>query len=241
MPWQNADERERDGRHDHERYRKRLEPAYDQHIDEQQHDGEGESKIAKDFDRHLPFTVPLDRRLGESRGLHGVVARDAGAVDSQLVELRIHGEDRVHWRLDLFGDIARHIDRWTEILSHTRTFACSRHHCDKPGERLWARCRCDGQREQCVHRRPLFERQARNDGALFTRRGRTHDTGGRTRQCEVQRLGDLLYARAGLRRTDAIDAEGALLLRCFHGPVDVHDPRRRLEHVLHLRRRLEPR
>jgi hypothetical protein len=38
-----------------------LEPPDHQHVDEQQHDREGDAEVAEDLDGHLPFAVPLDR------------------------------------------------------------------------------------------------------------------------------------------------------------------------------------
>ena len=51
-----------------------TEPANHKHIDQHQHRGECESKIAKDFDGDVPFAIPL----------HGVVVSrfGHGGVDS---------------------------------------------------------------------------------------------------------------------------------------------------------------
>ena len=75
MSWQDADEREGNGRHDHEGNGEGLEPSHHQHVDEQEHHREGDSQIAEDFDGHLPFAVPLKGGFFQILGGRGVVAR----------------------------------------------------------------------------------------------------------------------------------------------------------------------
>jgi hypothetical protein len=56
---QNADEGERNRRHDDGRRDERAEPAHDEHIDQDQDHREGESKVTKDFHRDMPLPIPL--------------------------------------------------------------------------------------------------------------------------------------------------------------------------------------
>ncbi len=61
---QDTDERKRYCRHDCKRCFERLEPADDENVDKDHHQGrKGDTHIAKDLVRDVPFAVPLHRIL----------------------------------------------------------------------------------------------------------------------------------------------------------------------------------
>ena len=56
---QDADQRQGNRRHNHQRHDERSEPSHHEHIDEHQHGGKREPQIAKHLNRDMPFTIPL--------------------------------------------------------------------------------------------------------------------------------------------------------------------------------------
>ena len=70
---QDADERERNRCHHHQRRDERTEPADHQNVDQHQDGGEGQSKVAEDLDGDVPFAVPFHRGLIIAERQFGVV------------------------------------------------------------------------------------------------------------------------------------------------------------------------
>ena len=64
-----AYQRKWNGGHHDERREERTEPADHQDVDENQHSGEGEPEIAKDFDCNVPFAVPFQGGFCVGEGL----------------------------------------------------------------------------------------------------------------------------------------------------------------------------
>ena len=56
-----ADQRQRNRRHDDQRHNEGPEPADHKHVDENQHGGKRKSHIAEDLDGDVPLAVPLHR------------------------------------------------------------------------------------------------------------------------------------------------------------------------------------
>ncbi len=70
---QNADQRERNRRHDRERRFERLKPADHQDVDQHQHGRERQPQIAEDFVGDVPLAIPFHRELvGAERLLRDV-------------------------------------------------------------------------------------------------------------------------------------------------------------------------
>ena len=84
MRGQDAYQRKWNGGHYDERREERTEPADHQDVDENQHSGEGEPEIAKDFDCNVPFAVPFHGRFCVGEGLRSVIDRDRRAVPTEL-------------------------------------------------------------------------------------------------------------------------------------------------------------
>jgi hypothetical protein len=69
---QDADQRERNRHHHDQRREERAEPADHQHVDQDQHRGEGQAEIAEDLDGDVPFAIPFHRGLLVGERLAGV-------------------------------------------------------------------------------------------------------------------------------------------------------------------------
>ena len=59
------------GRHDGNGCLKRLEPAHNQNVDEDQHCSKGQTEIAEDLIRDMLFTIPLHGILQSGKRLMG--------------------------------------------------------------------------------------------------------------------------------------------------------------------------
>ena len=159
------------------------------------------------------------------------------------VELLVHRQDRVHRRLDRRRRRRpSRRSRGAGSCAPGCDLARPRHHRDEAGERLRSRRGGDREREQRVDRRAPLERQAAARSPFPSRAvGEAAIPAGapesaRYSVCVI--CSTLAPARAGAH---AVHAEGALLLRRLHRPVDVHHAGRRLEDLLHLPRGLEAR
>src|SRR5579859_6565096 len=119
MCWQNADQRERNRRHDDERRNKRTEPAHNQHVNQDQDSREGESQIAEHFYRDVPLAIPLHGEavgaLGHGCALVLLYAVAIGQFD--FVDGVAHLHDGVDRALFSARHISRHVDDWLQILA----------------------------------------------------------------------------------------------------------------------------
>ena len=115
---QDADERERDRREDHERHREALEPADHEHVDEQHHRREREAEVAEDLERDVPLAVPLER--GATRcppGARGRSARPARRDPRAAPRASsLEREQRVERALDLAGQVGGDVGHGLQVL-----------------------------------------------------------------------------------------------------------------------------
>ena len=94
-----------------------MEPADDQDVDQQEHHGECQPEIAKDFEGDVPLAVPLHgeaiggQRLPGHEPLHRVALRQM-----QLVEGTVQFEDGVDRALLAAGDVGRDVDDRHQVL-----------------------------------------------------------------------------------------------------------------------------
>ena len=119
MRGQNANQRERNRRHDHQRRDERSEPAHDQHVDQHQHSRKGESQVAEDFHRDVPLAVPLHGEavgaLGHGRAL--VLLHSVAIGQFDFVDGVAHLHDGVHRALFSARYISGHVDNRLQILA----------------------------------------------------------------------------------------------------------------------------
>ncbi len=118
MPGNNPHKAQRNRHHHHERSPERLEPADDQQIDNHQHHGERRTQIAEHFERDLPLAIPLHSKLLIGKRLRCIERRNGISPGHlELPDLFIHLEHCIHRTLGHPGDIGRHVDDVTEVLS----------------------------------------------------------------------------------------------------------------------------
>src|ERR1017187_8881681 len=112
-----AHQRERNGRHDNQRYDEGSEPADYQNVDENEHCGEGQSHVPKDLDGDVPFAVPLHRVVVRRVRHRRVVARQrVSGRKREMVEILVHFHDGVDRAFFRSSHVSRDINDTTQIL-----------------------------------------------------------------------------------------------------------------------------
>ena len=121
----NADDGQRNRRHDDQRYQIGAKLRYHQQVDQDQADRVGRAHVAEGLVSDLPFAVPLERVV--ARGIVGLADEvldhgpAAGCLD--LGDLAAHLEHAVERTVELACHIANHIVHWQQVFVIDRLFA----------------------------------------------------------------------------------------------------------------------
>ena len=96
MRREDADQRERNRRHDHERGQVIFEPAHHQHIDQDHHHAEGKAQVPEYLQGNMPLSIPLHGRLEVVEGLVEVEELDLAGTATIITSLEqfqlvVHG------------------------------------------------------------------------------------------------------------------------------------------------------
>jgi hypothetical protein len=117
VPGQDADQRQRDRHHDDQRDDERLEPADDQHVDENEHQGECNAEVAEHLIGDVPLSVPLHRQSVCALRQVGRVTVDGIPLGGlQLGDPPVQGGDGVDRALDRPRQVGQNVDHPLEVL-----------------------------------------------------------------------------------------------------------------------------
>ena len=101
-----ADDRERDRRHDDERHRIGAELRHDEQVNEHQAHRIGEAHVAESLVGDRPLAVPLDAEVAQAIGRTDETLRQRLAGGRRLVDLRDQAEHAVQRTVEPAGHVA---------------------------------------------------------------------------------------------------------------------------------------
>ncbi len=226
-----ADQRQRDRRHHHQRQQERSELGHHQDVDQHQRRAEGDTHVTEGDVGDLPLAIPLE--AGDT-GVGG--AAEIGAGDGETVggdvalQRRVDREHAVQRRAEAADDVGGDVFERPQILVEDRALEAPRHEAAEFAERHGlAHLVADGQDQQVAEVDAGGERHLEDDDRLLEvgAAGERADleTTGRHLQLAVDVLdGD--GEHAGL---EAIDLELDIVVRHLHEGVHVGDVRRLLQ------------
>src|ERR1017187_56575 len=119
MSWQDANERQRNRGHDHQRCLERLEPPDHQYVNEHQDSRESHTKVTKYLDRDVPLTVPFHRESVSAlwQGRAGVLLHVIAVGQLDFVDRIAHLKDGVHRTFYLPCYVPRDVHHGPQVLA----------------------------------------------------------------------------------------------------------------------------